>query len=123
MLFAWSTSVLESGIQRTISLDIVPSRRSFTPIGQADSHSEVCMSLARRLVLATILLLSCSGAYASTLPLYSVVGDVSFNLNPPNRLFPHDFGSFSLADQRFGSLSLVATGTPAPSMTAEARIG
>ena len=81
------------------------------------------MCLARRFVSATILLLSCSAVHASTLPLYSVVGDVSFNLSPPNRLSPHDFGTFSLSDTRFGSVSLVAAGMPAPAMTAEARIG
>jgi hypothetical protein len=50
-----------------------------------------------------------------------LAGDIFFNLGP--RLFPNDFGTISLADARFGSVSLHASGTPSPSLIADANIG
>jgi hypothetical protein len=79
--------------------------------------------MLRRVLIVTILLPSWSGAEASPLPPYSVIGDLAFNQSPPNRLFPNDFGSFSLVDGRFGSVSLVAAGQPSPSLRADAIIG
>ena len=79
--------------------------------------------LDRLLTIAAILLMGCSAAEASPLPPYSVIGDLAFNQSPPARLFPNDFGSFSLVDGPFGALSLVAAGQPSPSLRADALIG
>jgi hypothetical protein len=58
---------------------------------------------------------------ASPLPPFQLVGDMLFNLG--DRIFPNDFGTTSLVDGRFGSLLLVAAGTPSPSLEADAKIG
>src|SRR5256885_10331815 len=79
--------------------------------------------LRRLLKIAAILVMGCSAAGANPLPPYSVIGDLAFNQSPPGRLFPNDFGSFSLVDGAFGSLSLVAAGQPSPSLRADALIG
>jgi hypothetical protein len=83
------------------------------------------MACRGKLFIATILLLSSAAAAteAAPLPLYSVIGDVAFNRTPPDRLFPHDFGTFSLVAAEFGSVSLVAAGVPLPSLRADADIG
>jgi hypothetical protein len=70
-----------------------------------------------------VLLLSLPAVEASSVPAYHFTGDVFFNLSPPDRLSPNDFGTFSLIDGRFGSVSLSAFGTPPPSIVTNADIG
>lgn len=73
-----------------------------------------------RVLISSVLFLTVS-AKASPLPAYQLVGDMLFNLG--DRIFPTDFGTTSLVDDRFGSLLLVAAGTPSPSLEADASIG
>jgi hypothetical protein len=75
-----------------------------------------------QVVLAVFVLgVNVSAAEASPLPPYSVVGDLLFNTSPPDRIFPNDFGSFSL-NGGSGSVSLGAAGVPSPSLLAEATV-
>jgi hypothetical protein len=74
-------------------------------------------------VLTVAALLLVPAAEASQLPAYHVLGDALFNLSPPDRLFLNDFGTVSLADARFGSVSATALGTPSPSIVASADLG
>ena len=72
---------------------------------------------------AAIVLLSLPAAEASLLPPHNVTGDAFFNFSPPDRLSLTDFGSISLDDARFGSVSATALGTPSPSLVAGSNIG
>jgi hypothetical protein len=81
------------------------------------------MSRASGFLAAGFLVLSFSVAGASSLPLYSMAGDLAFNLSPPERLFPNVFGTYSLADERYGLVTLDAAGVPFPSLLAGAIIG
>ena len=72
-------------------------------------------------VLTAVSVLAAFPAAADVLPPYHLIGDISFNLGP--RLFPNDFGTISLVDARFGSVSLSASGTPSPLLIADANIG
>jgi hypothetical protein len=77
----------------------------------------------RSMLTLAVLLLRSLTVEASPLPAYSVIGDLLFNLQPPDRVSPNDFGAFSLADPRFGAVSVTAAGTPSPFVTASADIG
>jgi hypothetical protein len=93
-------------------------------IGWSDRLGQGCRTLFLKSVLATaVLLLSLPAVEASSVPAYHFTGDVFFNFSPPDRLSPNDFGSFSLLDGSFGSVSLSAFGTPSPSIVANADIG
>ena len=93
-------------------------------IGWSRRSRQRCQMLYWKSDFATaILLLSLPTADASSLPAYHFAGDVLFNLSPPDRLSPNDFGSFSLTDGRFGSVSLSAFGMSSPSIVASADIG
>lgn len=81
------------------------------------------MSCSKRYAVCAALLLSLPAAQASELPAYQAFGDLLFNFSPPDRLSPNNFGSFTLADPRFGVVSVTAAGTPAPALTADASIG
>ena len=81
------------------------------------------MSFLKSVLSIALLQFSFHVAEAAPLPAYSVIGDLLFNLSPPNRLFPNDFGSFALTDPRFGSVSVNSVGTPAPFVTVSANIG
>jgi PEP-CTERM motif len=81
------------------------------------------MYCPKRCLACVALLLSVPVAQASVLPRYQAFGDLAFNFSPPQRLFPSDFGSFTLADPRFGVVSVTASGTPVPSLTADSSIG
>ena len=72
-------------------------------------------------VLITVVLFFAFPAAADVLPTYHLVGDIFFNLGP--RLFPNDFGTTSLVEAQFGSVSLTASGTPSPLLIADANIG
>lgn len=78
------------------------------------------MSRLQVLLAVFVLGVSASAAEATPLPPYSVVGDLLFNTSPPDRIFPNDFGSFSLNGS--GAVSLVAAGVPSPSLLAEATV-
>ena len=81
------------------------------------------MSFLKSVLSIVLLQFSFHVAEAAPLPAYSVIGDLLFNLSPPNRLFPNDFGSFALTDPRFGSVSVNSVGTPAPFVAVSANIG
>ena len=81
------------------------------------------MLILRSVLTIVALLRSLPAAEASQLPAYHVLGDALFNLSPPDRLFLNDFGTVSLADARFGSVSATALGTPSPSIVARADLG
>jgi hypothetical protein len=70
-----------------------------------------------------MLLATLSAVEASDLPNYQVTGDAFFNLSPPARRTLNGFGSIPLTDERFGSVSFAASGTPSPLLTASAQIG
>ena len=72
---------------------------------------------------ATALLFALSATAAPALPPSRISGDLFFNFSPPARLQPTDFGTLSLSDSRFGSLSVSSTASPFPSVTANATIG
>ena len=72
-------------------------------------------------VLTAVILFAAFPAAADELPRYHLAGDIFFNLG--SRLFPNDFGTTSLVDARFGSVSLSASGTPSPLLKADANIG
>lgn len=81
------------------------------------------MLFLRSLLTTTVLLLSFLAAEATPLPSSNVIRELFFNLSPPDRLSLNDFGSTSLVDGRFGSVSVNAFGTPSPSIVASANIG
>ena len=81
------------------------------------------MLFPRSLLTAAVVVLAVPAADASPLPAYNVTGDAFFNLSPPNRIFLTDFGTASLDDARFGSVSATALGTPSPSLVASSNIG
>ncbi len=81
------------------------------------------MLILRSVLTIAALLLSLPAAEASQLPAHHVLGDALFNLSPPDRLFLNDFGTVSLADARFGSVSATVLGTPSPSIVASADLG
>ena len=82
-----------------------------------------CMSLLRSLWAIAVALLSVSAASAAPLAPPQLAADVLFNLDPPGRISTDRFGTTSLADPGFGAVSFTASGTPSPSLVANAAIG
>lgn len=91
--------------------------RSAFPTSRSHRHRLLAIAAA---FTAAVLSLA-PPATAATLPAYDLVGDLFFNLGP--RLFLNDFGTTSLVDGRYGSVSLTASGTPSPVLTADTNIG
>ena len=95
------------------------------------AYSRCLQAAPIRSLLARVLLLAASAgltlgpgiAVASPPPAALVSGDLFFNFSPPARLQPTDFGTFSLSDPRFGSLSIASIASPFPSASANAVIG
>jgi len=71
----------------------------------------------------SVLFLTLPSADAAVVPDYQLAGTALFNLSPPGPLYLNDFGSISLMDPRFGSLEFTASGTPSPSLIANASVG
>jgi hypothetical protein len=92
-------------------------RREFGPASRAGRHRLLYLTT----VLTAVIWLGVLPAAADVLPSYHLDGDIFFNLGP--RLFPNDFGTISLVEARFGSVSLSASGVPSPSLIADADIG
>jgi hypothetical protein len=81
------------------------------------------MSRLKPSLVCAFALLGLPVAQASDLPPYQAFGDLLFNFSPPDRISPNDFGSFTLADPRFGVISVSGFGTPLPALTADSNIG
>lgn len=70
------------------------------------------LSFLRSVLTLAVLLLRSLTIEASPLSAYSVLGNLLFNMRPPDRLFPNDFGVLALADPRFGAVSAVLLRIP-----------
>lgn len=79
--------------------------------------------LLRSLWTTAVVLLSVSAVQATPLDPPQLSVDVLFNLNPPGRISTNQFGTTSLADPGLGAVSFTASGTPSPSLRADAAIG
>ena len=110
-----STTKQRGGV--SIALACPTPRRKCGPADRPGKHRLLYVTS----VLTTVILFAALPAAADVLPTYHLAGDIFFNLGP--RLFPNDFGTISLVEAAFGSVSLTASGTPSPLLIADANIG
>ena len=81
------------------------------------------MAIRKCILVAVLWIAGLPAAPAAPLPDSTLIVDAFFNFTPPTGISSNKFGSYSLADPRFGALSVGAFGMPGPLLQATSNIG